>query len=75
MADLHSQTSLTGNRSQPLSSFLSERKLDDVIDISDRIILEIGESIRRSVEREFEVKKLYLAKPILISRLTPPSEK
>jgi hypothetical protein len=75
VADLHSLTSSTGNGSQPLSSFLSERKLDDVIDISDRIILEIGESIRRSVEKEFEVGKLYLAKPILISRLTPPTEK
>ena len=66
-------TSSVGGTTLHLSDILSTEAFDDVIDVADDLVLNVGEAIKTFVEREFQVKNLFLAKPVLLSRLTPPA--
>ena len=66
-------TSSVGGTTLHLSDVLSTEAFDDVINVADEVVINVGETIKTFVEREFQVKNLFLAKPVLLSRLKPPA--
>ena len=56
-----------------LDDVLTTEAFGDVIDIAEDLVLNVGESIKTIVESEFKVENLFIAKPVLLSRLKHPN--
>ena len=66
-------TSSDGRKTLLLDDIMSTKSFYDIIDVADVIVLNVGEKIKSFIEREFLVQNLFLAKPVLLSRLKPPT--